>query len=126
MSWITYTNGNYKVFLNTDNGTKIRYNNQTFFAPNRPESMDVKITNCCHYNCKYCHEGSTPMGNLATLTDVTNFVATLPPYTPLIRSRRRPQNRNSVFVNGSRSNSCWTRTERPSIPFRRSVYPQAM
>ena len=47
-------------------------------------------------------------------------------YKPLIRSRRRPQNRNSVFVNGSRSNSYWTRTERLSIPFRRSVYPQAM
>lgn len=83
MSWIQYHNGNYKVFINTNNGTKIRYTEDSFFLPNRPESMDVKITNCCHYNCRYCHEGSTPMGNLAALTDVINFVNTLPPYTEI-------------------------------------------
>lgn len=83
MYWIVYTNGNYSVFLNTDNGTKIRYNNQTFFAPNRPESMDVKITNCCHYNCRYCHEGSSSYGEIAQLTNVVNFVTTLPPYTEI-------------------------------------------
>ena len=37
-------------------------------------------------------------------------------YKPLIRSRRRPQNRNSVLVNGSSSNCCWTRHARPSMP----------
>ena len=37
----------------------------------------------------------------------------------------RSQNRNSVFVNGSNSNSCCTIIVRPSISFRRSVYPQA-
>ena len=42
-------------------------------------------------------------------------------YKPLIRSRRRPQNRNSVLVNGSSSNCCWTRRARPSMPLRRSV-----
>ena len=47
-------------------------------------------------------------------------------YNPLIRSLRLPQNRNSAFVNGSSSNSCCTMAARPSIPFRRSVYPQAM
>ena len=46
-------------------------------------------------------------------------------YKPLIRSRR-PQNRNSVLVNGSSSNCCWTRRARPSMPLRRSVQPQAM
>lgn len=45
-------------------------------------------------------------------------------YRPLIRSRRRPQNRNSVLVNGSNWNCCCTMLARPSIPFRRSVYPQ--
>ena len=47
-------------------------------------------------------------------------------YRPLIRSRRRPQKRKSVLVKGSSSNSCCTIAERPSIPFLRSVYPQAM
>ena len=42
-------------------------------------------------------------------------------YKPLIRSRRRPQNRNSVLVNGSSSNCCWTSRARPSMPLRRSV-----
>ena len=42
-------------------------------------------------------------------------------YSALIRSRRLPQNRNSVLVKGSRSNSCRTSAARPSIPRRRSV-----
>ena len=42
-------------------------------------------------------------------------------YKPLIRSRRLPQNRNSVLVNGSSSNSCCTMAASPSIPFRMSV-----
>ena len=42
-------------------------------------------------------------------------------YSALIRSRRLPQNRNSVLVNGSRLNCCWTKDARPSIPRRRSV-----
>ena len=47
-------------------------------------------------------------------------------YRALIRSRRRPQNRNSVLLNGSRSNSSRTSADSPSIPCRRSVYPQQM
>ena len=42
-------------------------------------------------------------------------------YRPLMRSRRLPQNRNSVLVNGSSSNCCWTILASPSIPLRRSV-----
>ena len=45
-------------------------------------------------------------------------------YSALIRSRRRPQNRNSVLLNGSRSHSSRTSADKPSIPCRRSVYPQ--
>ena len=39
----------------------------------------------------------------------------------LIRSRRLPQNRNSVLVNGSSSNCRCTSVAKPSMPFRRSV-----
>ena len=39
-------------------------------------------------------------------------------YSPLIRSRRLPQNRNSVLVNGSNSNCCWTSRAKPSMPRR--------
>ena len=45
---------------------------------------------------------------------------------PLIRSRRLPQNRNSVFVNGSSCNCSCTILANPSIPRRRSVYPRAI
>ena len=43
----------------------------------------------------------------------------------MIRSFRRPQNRNSAFWNGSNRNCVCTSPDRPSIPRRRSVYPQA-
>ena len=42
-------------------------------------------------------------------------------YSALIRSRRLPQNRNSVLVNGSNRNCCCTIFASPSIPLRRSV-----
>lgn len=83
MPWIQYHNGNYRVFINTNNGTKIRYTKNSFFSPNRPESIDVKISNCCFYNCKYCHEGSSSYGEIAQLTNVINFADTLPPYTEI-------------------------------------------
>lgn len=47
-------------------------------------------------------------------------------YSALIRSRRLPQNRNNVLVNGSSENSCCTIVANPSIPLRRSVYPHAI
>lgn len=47
-------------------------------------------------------------------------------YSVLILSLRLPQNRNSVRLNGSRWNCDSTMDARPSIPRRRSVYPQAM
>jgi len=68
-NWVRYKNGNYIVFLNTKNGTKIRYNKLDNFDAEFPESADVKITNRCVDplgkgcgNCKYCHEGSGPVG----------------------------------------------------------------
>ncbi len=47
-------------------------------------------------------------------------------YNPLIRSCLLPQNRNSVLVNGSSWNWLCTNAASPSIPLRKSVYPQAM
>lgn len=47
-------------------------------------------------------------------------------YRPLIQFRRLPQNRNSALVNGSSWNCYCTMVASPSIPLRRSVYPQAM
>ena len=78
--WTTYKNGNYKVLLNLKDGTKIRYNNKNILIPNRPESIDVKITNECNYGCLFCHEGSIPSGKKATYDSLKNFSKALPPY----------------------------------------------
>lgn len=56
-----YQNGNYKVVI-FDDGTKIRFNDKDSLIPSFPESMDVKISNYCPFNCPQCHEGSSEQG----------------------------------------------------------------
>lgn len=80
--WVTYNNGNYRVFLNTETGTKIRTNNLDSLIPTHPESMDVKITNSCNMMCKQCHEASTPNGKHGDILNA-KFLETLLPYTEL-------------------------------------------
>lgn len=46
-------NGNYTLKFLSD-GTKIRYTEEDEFIPDRPESMDIKITNKCNMGCRYC------------------------------------------------------------------------
>ena len=62
MRLVKYRNGNYFVTIDLDTGTKVRSNDLDFFEPEYPESMDVKITNCCDMGCKFCHENSKPDG----------------------------------------------------------------
>ena len=62
----TYINGNYRVVMFED-GTKIRYNNQSMLIPQFPESIDCKISDRCDMGCAFCHEQSTPNGALANL-----------------------------------------------------------
>lgn len=76
-----YQNGNYTVTILSD-GTKIRENELDFFAPEKPESMDIKITNCCEMACPYCHENSTPDGIHGDILNAP-FLDTLLPYTEL-------------------------------------------
>ena len=76
-----YQNGNYTVTILKD-GTKIRYNALDFFAPEKPESMDVKITNCCDMGCPMCHEDSKPNGKHGDILNVP-FFDTLNPYTEI-------------------------------------------
>lgn len=83
MSWINYPNGNYNVLLNTLSGTKIRYTDDKEFIAQRPESIDVKITNFCEHNCAFCHENSNRKGQDALLEDVAEFASNLPPYTEI-------------------------------------------
>lgn len=60
----SYVNGNYVVNL-YDNGTKVRkLSDDVQPIPERPESIDFKITNKCsmEHVCKWCHEASTIQG----------------------------------------------------------------
>lgn len=76
-----YKNGDYTVTLLSD-GTKIRENDLDYFTPEKPESMDIKITNCCDMGCPMCHEDSKPDGKHGDILNIP-FLDTLLPYTEL-------------------------------------------
>lgn len=77
----TYKNGNTIVLIGED-GTKIRYTpDNEPAAPEFPESIDMKITNCCDVGCAQCHECSTPEGKHADLNHP--LLKSLHPYTEL-------------------------------------------
>lgn len=75
-----YKNGNYNCIICSD-GTKIRYNDATYFEPEFPESIDCKISNRCSMNCPMCHECSTENGKLANLSHP--IFDSLPKFTEL-------------------------------------------
>lgn len=76
--WVDYQNGNYHVWLNVEDGTKIRYTDDDEYDAAFPESMDIKITNRCLIGCPMCHEDSTPSGVHSDLSQ--GFIDTLHPY----------------------------------------------
>ena len=80
MNWVQYENGNYNVYIDLDNGTKIRKNNEDCFIPNTVESMDIKLTNKCNGGCPHCHEGSTINGKHGDILS-PSFLDKLHPYT---------------------------------------------
>lgn len=82
MSFVKVKNGNYMMFIDLATGTKIRKNNLDCFIPERPESMDIKITNKCDIGCAFCHENSTPDGLHGDIMNL-KFIETLLPYTEL-------------------------------------------
>ena len=79
--WVSYRNGNYNVYLNTLDGTKIRFTEDDYYDADRPESMDIKVTNQCDKGCPWCHEDSKPDGLHADLSQ--SFIDTIEPYTEI-------------------------------------------
>jgi MoaA/NifB/PqqE/SkfB family radical SAM enzyme len=82
MKFVKVKNGNYTMYLDLETGTKIRKNDLDFFDPEKPESMDIKITNKCDMGCAFCHENSTPAGLHGDIMNL-KFIETLLPYTEL-------------------------------------------
>lgn len=77
-----YINGNYKVIINTKNGTKERITDEDEFIPSFAECNDVKITDKCDGGCPFCYEGCTPNGKHGDILNY-KFLDTLHPYTEL-------------------------------------------
>ena len=80
-NWVSYRNGNYTVYFNKSNGTKIRKNDLDFLEPEFPESFDCKITNRCYHNCFMCHEDSVSDGKHGNINH--EFFKTLRPHTEI-------------------------------------------
>lgn len=89
MSFINYKNGNYRVFFNTTDGTKIRDNgcNKTF-EPTFAENCDVMISTMCNNGCKYCYAGCNKTGKFGNLS--MKFLDTLHPYTEMAMNLNFP------------------------------------
>lgn len=73
-----YTNGNYTVQIFND-GTKIRETNEDDFVAAFPENINLKISDKCDMGCKFCHENSTPDGQIASFDE--EFLYSLKPGT---------------------------------------------
>ena len=82
MKFVKVKNGNYTMLIDLESGTKIRKNDLDCFIPEKPESMDIKITNKCDMGCAFCHENSTADGLHGDIMDL-KFIETLLPYTEL-------------------------------------------
>ena len=56
---IAYKNGNYWVVQNKERKLRINYQGEEPVA-DKPELIDIKITDQCSMNCNFCYQGSTP------------------------------------------------------------------
>lgn len=76
----TYQNGNYYVTL-FDDGTKVRFNKENYMRADRPESIDINISNKCDNGCAFCYQKCTSDG---VVTDFTSpLFDSIPPYTEI-------------------------------------------
>lgn len=83
--WVSYINGNYRVSIDLETGTKVRETldpKATKFIPTTIESFDCKITNSCDMGCPMCHENSVPNGKHGDLF-APSFLNKLHPYTEI-------------------------------------------
>ena len=96
----SYINGNYETKIYED-GTRTRelLNKETFYdqgifksdvfkekeidlmKPEFPENIDLKITNYCKNNCKYCYAKSNKNGRHADKAFVKRLINSMHPYT---------------------------------------------
>lgn len=61
---VKYRNGNYYVYLDLIEGTKVRVldEGEEKFRPDFPEGCDILISNYCERGCPYCYAGCSTEG----------------------------------------------------------------
>ncbi len=81
---IAYWNGNYWVVIfsgdNYSSQKKLRIkfvNPYEDLQPERPELIDLKITNFCDLGCSFCYQDSTPSGLHANFKDLKKLITTI-------------------------------------------------
>lgn len=82
MPWGIYRNGNSRVRINLENGTKIRETDDDKFDLEFPESIDLSIGDQCDGGCQFCYINASPNGINAELLD-NKFLDTIRPFTEL-------------------------------------------
>lgn len=80
--WVKYRNGNYYVYFNKKNGTKIRRCMEDEMKPDFPENCDVLISTKCKRNCPWCYAGCSPEGVHGNFENL-DFIDTIHEYTEL-------------------------------------------
>lgn len=65
-----YKNGNYWVLISNKSKTRINFNTGYDCIPDRPELIDIKITDYCSSNCSFCYQGSSRNGEHASLKNI--------------------------------------------------------
>lgn len=86
----SYKNGNFTTVLFED-GTKIRFNKENYMRADRPESIDINISNKCDNGCAFCYQKCVPDGAIANFT--SPLFDSIPPYTEIAL------NGNGIFDN---------------------------
>lgn len=79
--WVKYRNGNYTVYFNAENGTKIRRSDSDCFIPSFPENCDVLISDLCDNNCPWCYAGCSNNGRFGDFG--YKFLDNMHPYTEM-------------------------------------------
>lgn len=94
-NWKKYKNGNVNVYINLDDGTKIRTcPDSEDYRPEFPENADVTISTYCTHGCVFCYAGCSLYGSHADLLSYKTLLDSLRPNTELavnINSEINPQ-----------------------------------
>lgn len=79
MNFVGYNNGNYKVIINKQNGSKFRIGNN--YRPDFAESIDMTITTKCNGGCSFCYMDCSLQGKHCDFYKYEKLLNNLHSYT---------------------------------------------